>query len=172
MTGNFPASLTLTLRYEGGYSNIKGDAGGATNMGVTQATDDAWRKAHGLPTHDVKGLTQDEVAAIYKQNYWDKCHCDELPHPLDIAVMDAAVNSGPGQSIKWMQKALGVDADGGIGPHTLAAATACDGVAVAKAVIDEREAFDRWLAANKGDQQFLAGWLHRLTDLRKVCGIV
>jgi lysozyme family protein len=31
-----------------------------------------------------------------------------LPGPLALVVFDAAVNSGPGRAVRWLQAALGV----------------------------------------------------------------
>ena len=62
------------------------------------------------------------VAEIYRRGYWDKCRCAELPEPFRLPLFDAAVNSGPDRSIKLMQSALGVRADGVMGPITMAAA--------------------------------------------------
>ena len=41
-------------------------------------------------------------------------------------MFDVAVNKGVGRSIRFLQRALGVAADGAFGPKTLAAVEACD----------------------------------------------
>lgn len=164
-------ALAMVLRYEGGYVNNPDDHGGATNHGVTQAVYSAWRAEHGLGQGDVKSIKPEEVAAIYRRGYWDACACDRLPHPVGVAVFDAAVNSGPSQSSKWLQRAVGVPADGAIGPRTISATVALDPKTVTRSCIDQREAFMRSLAERPGQAQFLRGWLHRLADLRQVCGV-
>jgi lysozyme family protein len=40
---------------------------------------------------------------------------------VDYCVFDVAVNSGPGRAVKFLQSCVGVTADGGFGPATLAA---------------------------------------------------
>jgi lysozyme family protein len=60
------------------------------------------------------------VAPLYKNKYWDKIQGDFLPDGVDLAVFDAAVNSGPGRAAKWLQELVGAKADGFIGPQTLA----------------------------------------------------
>ena len=41
----------------------------------------------------MKELTVDDVAPIYKKNYWDKMKCDDLPSGLDLCVFDFGVNA-------------------------------------------------------------------------------
>lgn len=48
--------------------------------------------------------------------------CGALPKGVDLEVFDFGVNAGPGQSVKTLQKIVGVTQDGSIGPITLAAA--------------------------------------------------
>ena len=40
---------------------------------------------------------------------------------MDLCVFDFGVNAGPGRAAKYLQQLIGVTADGGIGPNTLAA---------------------------------------------------
>jgi lysozyme family protein len=75
----------------------------------------------GLPVQHVKFITEQEVADIYKDSYWDACRCGEMTYGIDYMTFDPAVNSGPRRGIKWMQRALRVKADGVVGPKTLAA---------------------------------------------------
>ena len=67
----------------------------------------------------MKDLTVEDVAPIYKKNYWDKMKGDDLPGGLDLCVFDFGVNAGPGRSAKYLQTMIGTVADGGIGPNTL-----------------------------------------------------
>ena len=64
--------------------------------------------------------TVDDVAPIYKKNYWDRMKCDDLPSGLDLCVFDFGVNAGPGRAAKYLQTLVLTKADGGIGPNTLA----------------------------------------------------
>ena len=69
---------------------------------------------------DVRRLTRREAAAIYRRLYCDAVRADEIPPCLDLSVFDLAVNSGPSRAVTMLQAALGVAADGIIGPDTLA----------------------------------------------------
>jgi lysozyme family protein len=109
-SGNFDACLVHTLKWEGGYSNHPDDPGGATMKGVTQAVYDAYRKRRGWRgRQSVSRITDAEVRDIYRTNYWDACGCEGLEPGLDLAVFDAAVNSGPARARAWLAEARTVN---------------------------------------------------------------
>lgn len=113
---NFEKCLEIILHHEGGYVNHPKDPGGETNLGVTKRVYEEWGG-----TKDMKDLTVEDVAPIYKKNYWDRIKGDDLPSGLDLCIFDFAVNAGPGRAAKMIQKMIGVTVDGGIGPNTLRA---------------------------------------------------
>ena len=114
MKKNYQKCLKTILHHEGGYVNHPKDPGGETNLGVTKRV----YEEHG-GTKDMKELTVEDVAPIYKKGYWDKMKCDDLPSGLDLCVFDFGVNAGPGRAAKFLQKMIGTTVDGGIGPMTL-----------------------------------------------------
>lgn len=71
--------------WEGGYTPGEGDPGGRTKYGISQRA---------YPDLDIDELTWDEAQAIYRRDYWDELDLDSLPWPLNIVVMNAAVNAG------------------------------------------------------------------------------
>ncbi|MEM0444201.1 MAG: glycosyl hydrolase 108 family protein [Candidatus Caldarchaeum sp.] len=103
----FDKALSFTLKWEGGYSNHPSDPGGATNMGITQSTYDAWRNSKGLPKQDVKNLTRDEAARIYRERYWDPLKVDNANPALALIAFDSAVNHGVSTSLKWLSESNG-----------------------------------------------------------------
>ena len=113
---NFEKCLEIILHHEGGYVNHPKDPGGETNLGVTKRVYEEWGG-----TKDMKDLTVEDVAPIYKKNYWDRVRGNDLPNGLDLCIFDFAVNAGPGRAAKMIQKMIGVTVDGGIGPNTLRA---------------------------------------------------
>jgi len=115
MKENFDECLKMLLHHEGGFSNHARDPGGITNLGVTKRVYEKWGG-----TKDMKDLTVEDVAPIYKKEYWDRCKCDDLESGVDWAVFDWAVNSGTGRAAKAIQKICGAAQDGAIGPKTLA----------------------------------------------------
>jgi len=110
----FDACFTRLLGHEGGYSNHPDDPGGATNWGITEAV----ARANGY-SGDMRKLTQTQARQIYRKLYWDPPGIINLPPELHFDVFDGAVNSGPTQAVKWLQRAIGVVDDGVIGQKTL-----------------------------------------------------
>jgi lysozyme family protein len=103
-------AIQFVLDYEGGYTLDPDDPGGATKFGISQKS---------YPDLNILDLTLDEAKQIYRRDFWQACHCDDLPRPLAIAVFDCAVNQGVGRATRILQKSLGVLDDGNIGPITI-----------------------------------------------------
>jgi len=121
---NFDQAFTRLLGHEGSYSSHAADPGGQTMWGVTEAV----ARSNGFQG-SMRDLPQDFAKSVYYNGYWKLCRCDELPVSIRFDVFDGAVNSGVSQSIKWLQRALGVREDGVIGPQTLAAAQSASNLA-------------------------------------------
>lgn len=160
--GFLKVGLPITLAYEGGFSNHPDDPGGATMKGVTQRVYDAYRKAKGLNTRSVKLITNAELQDIYEQEYADKVKADELPAGLDFAMFDFAVNSGPVQAAKELQRVLGIAVDGNVGKDTIT--KACeraeeDEEGLIIALCERRLAFMKKL---KNWKSFSTGWTRRV----------
>jgi lysozyme family protein len=120
MQSNFETCLKLMLEHEGDYVDHPKDPGGRTNHGVTQRVWEEW-VGHEVDEKQMRALTHEMVAPLYKRKYWDAVRADDLVDGVDYCVFDVAVNSGPGRAIKFLQSCVGVTADGGFGPATLAA---------------------------------------------------
>lgn len=121
---SFDRAINRVLGHEGGLSMDGQDPGNWTGgrVGVGHLKGTKWGiSAAAYPHLDITGLTREDAIAIYKRDYWDRCHCDEWPGPVGEAVFDMAVNQGPGDAIRCLQRAARVTADGVIGPHTHAA---------------------------------------------------
>jgi lysozyme family protein len=162
---NFESALAAVLKHEGLFSNHPDDPGGATMKGVIQRVYNAYRQKRGLKMQSVKHISDDEIRTIYKLQYWDAIKGDQLPSGVDYAVFDGAVNSGPRQSIKWLQRALGVDDDGQLGPITLKAALLFpDQKKLVDYMLDRRMAFLRSL---RHWRSFGKGWTNRVAGVRK-----
>lgn len=115
MTDAFQRAFALILQLEGGYVNDPRDPGGETRFGISKA-------AH--PQIDIANLTEEMAAQIYRDSYWRRVRCDDLPWIFALPLFDGAVNQGAGAVVKLFQSALPVIPDGVIGPKTIAAAQA------------------------------------------------
>ena len=168
MERNFPDALAHTLQFEGGWSNNPNDPGGATMKGITQRT---YNQYLGRPASqdELRNISDADVAAIYHKLYWDECLGDELADGLDFALFDAAVNAGPREASRLLQRVVGVPADGVLGPKSLDAIN--DYVAeqglpkLIDAYTDARQSFYRLLPTYVN---FGEGWRKRADEVAKV----
>lgn len=162
MIDNFEQSLQLVLKHEGGFVNHPRDPGGATNKGVTLQT---FRRFFGpsKSVDDLRAITSEQLAHVYRNGYWDKCRCDQLPGGLDYAVFDLAVNSGPGRAAKFVQAAVGANQDGAIGPNTLEFVAAQEAAQLINTVCDRRLTFLQGLSTF---DVFGKGWAKRVSEVR------
>lgn len=117
---DYDESLAELLKSEGGYTNNPSDPGGPTNFGITIADYRHYVKPDATAS-DVRNMRVEEAMKIYRAKYWDAQRCDDLPAGVDYTVFDFGVNSGISRSGKYLQRIVGVTADGVIGDKTIAA---------------------------------------------------
>ena len=158
----FKSCMSVVLREEGGFVDNPADPGGATNMGITLRTLSDWRHAP-ASVEDVRDLSVDEAERIYRANYWNAMRCDSLPAGVDLMVFDFGVNAGPEESIRSLQRAAGVPADGRLGPETLAAVSRMNPADLTSRLADERLDFYRGLSTFS---TFGAGWTRRVDEVK------
>jgi lysozyme family protein len=163
MKGNLKHAIELTFGHEGGYVNNPKDPGGPTKYGITLATLGAFR-GHPCTAADVKALTLDEAAQILDKGYWRKVWGDDLPSGVDFCLFDYAVNSGPAQAIKSVQRVVGTNRDGSMGPKTLAAINAMSSPILIRKLCDDRLAFMQGLSTWA---TFGKGWTTRVNKVRE-----
>lgn len=159
---DFATALAHVLESEGGYVNHPRDPGGATNLGITQRT----ARAHGY-RGSMRSLPMAVAAKIYRDAYWDQCRCDALPPALRLPVFDAAVNSGPVRSIRWLQEAVNQPATGVIQDSlitALAALTPREIIYARARLLELRMAFLRGLS---NWRVFGRGWTNRLNRVKE-----
>lgn len=150
--GNFQRCIDLILAEEGGLVNHHRDPGGLTQYGISQRA---------YPNLDIATLTLDAAKAIYRRDYWNPVHGDELPDGLDLLLLDGAINQGPVTTIKLLQEALNVAVDGVLGPITLANARRAMPNVLAKFC-----ALRAWrYEINRDEDVFGKGWFNRLFRL-------
>ena len=160
---NFTEALEHVLKHEGGFVNHPADPAGITNLGVTIAVWEEW-VGRESSEKEMRSLTPEMVAPLYKRKYWDRVKADDLPSGLNYCVFDASVNSGTGRAAKWLQECVGAVADGAIGEKTLAKVKAHDADALVNAYCDLRMNF---LKSLKTFDTFGKGWSRRVEGVRQ-----
>ncbi len=98
--------MESVLVFEGGFSDILDDPGGATCRGITQATYDVYRQNKNLNIQSVKFITMDEVYDCYYNMYYLIGKCDKLPPATAFVMFDACVNFGIVGATKLLQRSL------------------------------------------------------------------
>jgi lysozyme family protein len=162
MKENWNAALAAVLHHEGGFVNHPLDPGGITNLGCTKATWEKWC-GHPVTEQDMRDLTPEDVAPLYKTKYWDKVRADDLPAGVDYVVFDTAINSGPGRAAKLLQETIGTTPDGAIGPLTLRAIAAMPAKDIINSFQDRRLAYLQTLPTWS---TFGRGWARRVEEGR------
>lgn len=167
MKDNFESSLKHLLAHEGGWSDHPADPGGATMKGVTLEVFREFKRNPHITKEELRNISDEDLAAIYKKRYWDAVRADELVSGVDYAVFDCAVNSGPGRAIKVLQACVGTTPDGGFGSVTMAAVAQFQGD-VAKTLVKEycEKRLD-FLKSLKTFEVFGRGWERRVNEVEK-----
>ena len=163
MISNYSTCLEIILEHEGGFVNHPKDPGGVTNHGVTKRVYDEWIGKNST-VEEMRNLTHEDVAPIYKKNYWDRAKCDQLPSGVELSVFDWGVNSGVSRSAKALQRIVGVKQDGGIGPMTLQAVSEVEAEEIIEQMHYMRDNFYRSLDTF---ETFGKGWTRRNNETRE-----
>lgn len=166
----FEQSLKLTKTAEGGFQSDYHDSGNWTGgkighghlLGTKYGI-----SAQSYPGEDIKNLTPERAAALYRRDFWDCFEFDNnnIPDCVRYDLFDIAVQtSAPGNpqvARVLLQRALGVVDDGDIGPITRAALAACN-----PEKLDKRLNAEMLLYLTKIDDEkfkrFGRGWIIRI----------
>lgn len=118
---NFDYAFERVIGHEGGFQQDYNDRGNwtegrigkgelkGTKFGIT---------AMMYPDIDIKNLTPAAAKKIYQKDYWSRLDLSVFDKFESYLVFDAAINHGAGNAIRFVQGAVGVVADGVIGPVT------------------------------------------------------
>lgn len=162
---NAEMMVPFIRKWEGGYVNDPDDSGGCTMAGITIGT---YRKYYGSKKtcRDLKFITQKEWLHIFKKGYWDKMKADQIENQSVAQLcVDMCWGSGQITSIKKIQSAIGVTADGIVGPKTLAALNSCPET-IFNILWNMRKEWLEKIAQKGNNKKFLKGWMNRLNDIK------
>lgn len=129
MEDHFEEFIERVLSSEGNLSMDPKDpgnwTGGVVGAGVLKGTKFGIA-ANTYPHLDIEALSRGQAIMIYKSDFWTRARCYSMPPMVGYQLLDAAVNSGISNAIRWVQRAAGVADDGKIGPVTVAAIELAD----------------------------------------------
>ncbi len=116
------------LQREGaGFTDRPADRGGPTCCGVTLASYAAYRAPMVTTVEDLKRLDRSTARRVYGHMYIDAPGFGKIADGgLMALIVDAGVQHGTETAIKMLQRAVGVTADGLLGPASIAAVNARD----------------------------------------------
>lgn len=167
------------VKHEGGFVNNPADPGGATNFGITAKTLGAARKlGRDATPEEVQAITQDMAWAIYYNMHYISPGFDRITHEnVQYVLVDSCVQHGEANAVRLLQRALGVNDDGKLGPETLVTCQQWDGHKLALHIMAERcEFYGRMVSNNLTDRdkdgipdnaEFNAGHMQRVSDILK-----
>lgn len=156
----FKWCLEVVLEHEGGFVNHPRDTGGATNLGITKRTYEAW-VGREVSIQEMRDLQIEDVLDIYYHRYWKRSHAHQMPNGINLSVFDFAVNAGPDQAIRSLQRVLSIKIDGIVGPETTHAVQRADQGKLIGQYADERQRFYQSLS---NYDVFGRGWERRTRE--------
>ncbi len=150
---------TQAQRKACGYTNDSTDRGGETKFGVAKTAN---------PDLNITTLDWEGAKRVYYKRYWLSGDCQLLPPRLAVLHFDICVNHGVGRAAKFLQKAVGAEPDGDIGPATLKLVSSKDVIALCNNICDQRDAYYNAIVVKDQSQlKYLNGWLIRGKELRE-----
>jgi lysozyme family protein len=179
---SFESTLPHVLAMEGGYADVKGDAGGETFRGVSRVANPKWpgwplidaAKAEGhLTARSIDRCFENDpemerhVADLYREKYYAPL-AKWLPEGRVLdKVFDTGINTGNGKAALILQRALAsagrpVAQDGVLGPMTAKAVKTTPEDTLLRTYVAAQEGFYKDIArSSPGKGKFLKGWLRR-----------
>lgn len=118
-------AVQLVIENEKGFQDDPNDRGNWTSgkIGVGQLKGTKYGvSAMTYPNLDIKNLNLQAAVDLYYNDWWLKYKLDQIDPVIGYQVLDAAINHGAGNAIKFLQQAVGFtgkNVDGAIGTLTI-----------------------------------------------------
>lgn len=162
---NFARCFAFTLGAEGGFTKIASDpgnwTGGTVGHGELRGTKYGISAA-AYPGLDIENLSEQDAEDIYRRDYYEPLHGDQLSLPVALVLFDGAVNAGLRRAVIWLQQATSLLADGVLGTQTLQAVNAANALVLAREMLVRRIDFYARLPTWP---DFGLGWSRRVIAL-------
>ena len=173
MTKSVDSMINDIIRLEGGYVDHPADRGGPTKYGVTHKTLARYLDRD-VSRDDVRRLSRELAAEIYRRAYYIEPRLDVLPSSIQAILFDSAVNHGPRRAVRFLQQVLNaagfgrLSIDGLAGPITRQRCELADqemGPWLLAALAEERRMFYQLIVERDPSQRvFLKGWMRRVAE--------
>jgi len=173
---DFQTAYNITKKFEGGYQSRSTDSGNfcdglliGTNRGISAPT---FKSYYGYcPTvMEMINLTEDQAKPIYKDYFWDTIRGDELINQSVANMMFDMFVNHPGYGKEILRTAVQnqlpmMVVERPFGNEELSAINRIDQRKLFDDLRDGREQAYRTQAAKPGQEEYLNGWLSRLSKL-------
>ena len=156
----FALAIGYVLTNEGGWSDHPADRGGKTKYGITHAL----AAEYGIP--NVRTLSLVQAKEIYRLHYWEHAQLEKVENQrVATKALDMLVNFGRTGGAKAIQRAVGAQPDGVIGPKTLAALNDCtEEQALERLSKAAGERYVNIVMKDATQLVFLPGWINRAIE--------
>ena len=160
---NFKESIKQVLKHEGGYVKDPIDRGGETFRGISRRFFPKWEGWGLVDENHFDPRLDALVEGFYYEFFWLPLGLDKVDNDFIAGMLlDIGVNQGKRAVAKKMQRIVGVEQDGVIGPKTLAAVNACNpDIFVYQFVLEAVDLYTHIITKDDTQRRFIKGWLNR-----------
>ena len=142
MANVYTKALKQTSTFEGS-GVVKEPTGDISFKGIRQNVYNDYNKQLGVPTKDVREISDEERNAFIQSVFIKQPKLDQLPKEVFSTMFDFGFNASPKRAVKALQRVIGATEDGRIGPETIRMtqeALATGGIDVINnAILNERQ---------------------------------
>ncbi|MDR5904415.1 glycoside hydrolase family 108 protein [Franzmannia qiaohouensis] len=118
---DYHTAFARVIGHEGKFQNNPKDRGNWTTGIVGHGENKGTKfgvSAMSYPELDIKNLSLAQAKDVYHRDFWLRVAGDVLHEALVYQLFDAAINHGPGNAIRMLQRAAKVSDDGDMGEIT------------------------------------------------------
>jgi len=167
----FKIAFDRVFHNEGGFQNDPNDRGNWTSGAIGEGELKGTKygiSAMSYPNIDIENMTFEDAQEIYRVDWWQRLRMDSFPTVLQYQIFDAAINHGMRNAIIILQRAIGANADGVIGPRTRLMVSKLETNDLALSFIAERLVF---ITNIRTWDRYGKGWARRIAHNLKMAAI-